>query len=193
MWKNITIIILLLAMVVWGVYDFEAKKQDAQKALAQTTTEQASTTSSNSQGGLALGNAAPDFTLQTVDGKNFKLSDLHGKKVLLNFFATWCPPCKGEMPDLESFYKEHMNDGITVLAVNLTTGETDPNTNIPKFISNFGLTFPVLLDKQGNIGDLYQAFDIPTSYFIDSKGVIRQKMVGAMNKDTMEKLISQLN
>jgi peroxiredoxin len=190
LWKNITIASLLLAMVIWGVYDFEAKKQETQKTIAPTATEQANTT--NSKSGVEKGEMAPDFTLQTINGKTYKLSNLRGKKVLLNFFATWCPPCKGEMPNMEEFYKENNDKDITVLAVNLTTGETDPN-NIPKFISNYGLTFPVLLDKQGNIGDIYQAFSIPTSYFIDTKGIIREKMVGAMDKETMENYISNIN
>lgn len=187
MWKNIIISVLLLIMVIWGVYDFEAKKQDTQQTVAPTT-EQSNTASAKKQG-LEKGNVAPDFTLQTVNGKSYTLSDFRGKKVLLNFFATWCPPCKLETPHLEKFYKQQQNNGITVLAVNLTSGETNPN-NLPKFISQYGLTFPVLLDKQGSIGDLYQTVSIPTSYFIDSKGVIREKMVGAMDRTTMDNLIS---
>jgi peroxiredoxin len=192
MWKNVTIIILLLVMVVWGVYDFTAKKQEAQIAIAQTSTEQVNNTASKSDGGLEIGNSAPDFTLQTIDGKSFKLSDLRGKKVLLNFFATWCPPCNGEMPDIEAFYNDNKNHNITVLAVNLTTSEQNTKS-ISNFTSKYGLTFPVVLDKQGDISNVFQVINIPTSYFIDTKGVIREKMVGAMNKDTMSNLISKLN
>jgi peroxiredoxin len=191
MWKNIAIVIMLLAMVVWGVYDFEAKKQETQKAIAQTTTDQANNTASQNDGGLDVGKTAPDFTLQTIDGKSLKLSDLRGKKVLLNFFATWCPPCNGEMPDLETFYKGNKNNDITVLAVNLTTSEQNTK-NISNFISKYGLTFPVVLDPKGNISNIYQVINIPTSYYIDTKGVIREKMVGAMTKDTMKNLISKL-
>jgi peroxiredoxin len=154
------------------------------------TTQQASA-ASNSKGSVEKGEIAPDFTLQTVNGKSYKLSDFRGKKVLLNFFATWCPPCKGEMPHMEEFYKENKDNGVVVIAVDLTTGETDPN-NIPKFIKNYGLTFPVLLDKQGDIGDIYQAFSIPTSYFINANGIIQDKMVGAMDKETMENLMSKI-
>ena len=80
MWKNVTIIILLLAMVVWGVYHYGAKKQETQKAIAQTTTEQGNNTATQNEGGLEIGNSAPDFTLNTIDGKSFKLSDLRVKK-----------------------------------------------------------------------------------------------------------------
>jgi peroxiredoxin len=191
LWKNILIGFLLVVMVIWGVYDFEAKKLDTQKTI--TPTSEQTNTASNKKSSVEKGDIAPDFTLQTIDGKNYRLSDFHGKKVLLNFFATWCPPCKGEMPHMEEFYKQNKDDGIVVLAVNLTTGESDPNNSLPKFISNYGLTFPVLLDRQGNIGDIYQAFSIPTSYFIDTKGVIQNKMVGGMDKETMNNLMSEVH
>jgi peroxiredoxin len=189
LWKNILIGILLIVMIILGVYDFGAKKQNEQQTVIQTNDQAGN--SSNGKVKVEKGGIAPDFTLQTVNGKSYKLSDFRGKKVLLNFFATWCPPCKGEMPQMEEFYKENKDKNVIVLAVNLTTGETSPNV-LPKFISNYGLTFPVLLDKQGDIGDIYQAFSIPTSYFIDKNGVIQDKMVGAMDKETMENLMSKV-
>lgn len=176
-------------MIIWGVYDFGAKKLNTQKTVGGTTSQTSAETNGNAK--VEKGNIAPDFTLQTVKGKKYRLSDFRGKKVLLNFFATWCPPCKGEMPHMEDFYKENEDNGVVVLAVNLTSGESDP-TNLPKFISDYGLTFPVLLDKQGNIGDIYQAFSIPTSYFIDTNGVIRDKMVGGMDKEMMINLMSKV-
>jgi peroxiredoxin len=189
MWKNIIIGFLLIVMVIWGVYDFSSKKLNAENVVSETTDQNAAST--NGKVKVEKGKIAPDFTLQTVNGKKYKLSDLRGKKVLLNFFATWCPPCKGEMPHMEEFYEENKNNGVVVLAVDLTAGETDPN-NLPKFISDFGLTFPVVLDKQGDIGDIYQAFSIPTSYFIDTKGIIQETMVGAMDKETMENFMSKI-
>lgn len=189
MWKNIIIIVVLVGLLGWGVYNHQAKKQVTEKSLKQA---QSTTNATNAKIGIEKGNLAPDFTLQTVDAKTEKLSDFRGKKVILNFWATWCPPCKAEMPHMEEFYKENHDKGITIVSVNLTTGETDPN-NVPKFISDYGLTFPVLLDKQGEAGNLYQAFTIPTSYIIDTKGVIREKIVGPMNKETMEKLTSSID
>ena len=96
------------------------------------------------------------------------------------------------MPDLETFYKENKSNDFTVLAVNMTTSEQDTK-NISKFISKYNLTLPVVLDQQGDISNVYKVINIPTSYFIDTKGVIREKMVGAMNKDTMGNFISKLN
>lgn len=189
MWKNVVIIVVLVGLLGWGVYNHQAKKQESNKSMKQT---QQSGTSSQTKIGIEKGNLAPDITLQTADGKDVKLSDYRGKKVILNFWATWCPPCKAEMPHMEEFYKENQDKGITVLAVNLTTGETDPN-NVPKFIADYGLTFPVLMDKQGEAGNLYQAFTIPTSYIIDTNGIIREKIVGPMNKETMQNLTSNIN
>ncbi|XJZ28906.1 peroxiredoxin family protein [Bacillota bacterium Lsc_1132] len=188
MWKNIAIIVILMGLLGWGIYNHQAKKQVTEKSLKQT--QQSSP--ANAKTGIEKGNLAPDFRLETADGKTAKLSDYRGKKVILNFWATWCPPCKAEMPHMEQFYKENHTKGIVVLAVNLTTSETDPR-NVNKFIADYGLTFPVLLDKKGEVGNLYQAFTIPTSYIIDTKGVIREKIVGPMNKDTMQKLTSNID
>lgn len=188
MWKNVTIIVVLVGLLGWGIYSHQTKKQETEKSLKQT---QQSNNASTAKIGLEKGNIAPDFTLQTVDGKTSKLSDYRGKKVILNFWATWCPPCKAEMPHMEAFYKENQDKGIGIVSVNLTTGETNPN-NVPKFIKDYGLTFPVLLDANGEAGNLYQAFTIPTSYIIDTKGIIREKIVGPMDKETMKNLTSNI-
>lgn len=114
-----------------------------------------------------------------------------GKKVILNFWATWCPPCKAEMPHMQEFYVDQKGNKVEILAVNLTTAEKDSN-NIGKFVNDYGLTFPILLDSNGEIGETYQAFSIPTSYIIDTKGIIRKKIVGPMDKEMMSELINSI-
>jgi peroxiredoxin len=141
--------------------------------------------------GVQEGNQAPDFELQTIDGKIMRLSDMAGKKVILNFWATWCPPCKAEMPHMQEFYEEQARNGVEILAVNLTTAERNQD-NITPFVKEYGLTFPILLDTKGEIGEIYQSITIPTSYIIDSTGVIQKRIVGPMDKEMMKELIKSV-
>ncbi|HYK73968.1 MAG TPA: TlpA disulfide reductase family protein [Pseudoneobacillus sp.] len=131
------------------------------------------------------GNPAPDFTLTTLDGKTVKLSDYKGKKVILNFWATWCPPCKAEMPHMQKFYEKNKENNIEILAVNLTNLDNGKKS-IEEFVTEYKLTFDIPLDEEGTIGMQYQAFAVPTSYIIDSKGIITKKIVGPMDENMME-------
>jgi cytochrome c biogenesis protein CcmG, thiol:disulfide interchange protein DsbE len=119
---------------------------------------------------------APDFTLQTLDGKTITLSSLRGKPVLLNLWASWCPPCKSEMPDFEKVYNDYKNQGFTILAVNATNQDTLSNAS--EFVRQNQLTFPILLDSDGRVSQIYQLRSLPTSFFIDKNGVIRDVVVG---------------
>lgn len=143
----------------------------------------------DSIGGLKIGAKAPDFTLETLDGKEVNLSDYKGKKVLLNFWATWCPPCKEEMPDMEKYSKQ-MGKDVAILAVNI-----DPENDVKAFIKENGITFPILLDSQSAknpVNEKYKVLAIPTTYFIDSNGVIRNKVVKAMQYNDMEQSINSM-
>jgi len=136
--------------------------------------------------GLKIGGKAPDFALKNVAGETVKLSDFQGKKVLLNFWATWCPPCKEEMPDMEKFYQSAGED-VVILAVNI-----DPQYNVSKFISEMGLTFPILLDEKDEVNSLYQVLTIPTTYFIDEEGIIRHKYISAMTEEIMKQYVEDM-
>jgi peroxiredoxin len=130
--------------------------------------------------GLSIGKKAPDFELKTLSGESVKLSDYRGKKVMLNFWATWCPPCKEEMPDMERFHQQNGKD-VIILAVNI-----DPQFNVNQFVSEMGITFPILLDEKDEVNSLYQVLTIPTTYFIDENGIIQQKYLTAMTQDIMK-------
>ncbi|RFU70407.1 TlpA family protein disulfide reductase [Peribacillus saganii] len=136
--------------------------------------------------GLKIGAKAPDIQLSDLDGNTVKLSDLKGKKVMLNFWATWCPPCKEEMPAMQDFYNE-MDDNEAILSVNI-----DPENDVKDFAGKMGITFPIVLDHGGKVYDSYQVISIPTTYFIDSDGIIREKFIGAMTKDEMESKMDNL-
>ncbi|MBY0124521.1 TlpA disulfide reductase family protein [Bacillus sp. S/N-304-OC-R1] len=145
----------------------------------------------NLQVGIEEGQLAPDFELSDISGKTVKLSDYKGKKVLLNFWATWCPPCKSEMPHMEKLHNKYKNDRFEILAVNVTTSEKNRN-NVDQFVEDYKLTFTVPLDENGKVFQQYGIMAYPTSFFIDSDGVIRKKVLGAVDEDAMEKEILRL-
>ncbi len=141
--------------------------------------------------GLQRGKMAPDFTLTTLDGETVKLSDFQGKKVIVNFWASWCPPCKAEMPHMQRYYQEFAQDEqVEILAINLTSG--DKVEKVEKFVRDYELTFPIPLDKDGKVGKTYEVLTIPTSYIIDTKGLIQHKIVGPMDEKMMKDFIFQI-
>lgn len=123
-----------------------------------------------------VGFLAPDLTLNALDGKTYNLSALRGQAVLINLWATWCPPCRAEMPALQKLYEEYRGDGFIVLAVNSTI-QDDPSA-ISQFVQEYGLTFPVLLDKTGEVSRAYQLRSLPSSYFINRDGTIHEVVIG---------------
>ncbi|CAG9621884.1 TlpA family protein disulfide reductase [Sutcliffiella rhizosphaerae] len=139
--------------------------------------------------GTQAGDKAKDFELSTLDGSTAKLSDYKGKKVILNFWATWCGPCRAEMPEMQKFSEE--NEDIVMLAVNLTESEKNVD-NVRKYVEEGGYTFPILLDEKGTFRH-YEVLTMPTTYFIDSEGAVSIKHIGPMTYELMEKQISKMN
>lgn len=131
---------------------------------------------------IDIGLPAPEFTLEDLEGNEISLKDFQGEKnVLLNFWASWCPPCRMEMPDLDRLYIDYKDDDFVVLAVNL--GE-DKDT-VKEFIEEKGYSFPVVLDKTQEVGITYQTFSIPTSVMVDKEGIIRAYRPGLMTYEEM--------
>jgi peroxiredoxin len=123
-----------------------------------------------------VGYLAPDFALPNLDGKTVRLSDLRGKKgVFINFWATWCPPCRLEMPTMEQAYQEYKSRGLEILAVSIDVG---PKSVVKNFMQELRLTFPALLDPEREVMYLYRLFSIPVSFLIDKRGIIRFKELG---------------
>ena len=136
--------------------------------------------------GLKIGETAPDFSLETLDGEMVKLSDFEGKKVVVNFWATWCKPCREEMPDLQSVYEQKEKD-VVILAVNM-----DAHNDVKGFIDSYSVTFPILLDEEDEVADLYQIISLPTTYFIDERGKIVQKHIGQITDVQLEEILAQI-
>lgn len=174
--KKLVIGVILLAMFGWAIYSFTSdKKQEAESK------QKAASSSQQEDVGLQQGQYAPDFKLKNMDGEEVKLSDFKGKKVLLNFWATWCPPCRSEIPDLEKF---HQKSDVAVIGVDSLSQERN-TTVVSEFIKEYDMTYPVLKDKDGLIISMYQVQSYPTSYLIDSKGRISNIAVGPLNEEQM--------
>ncbi len=134
---------------------------------------------------------APDFTLAGLDGTEVSLSQFRGQPVLINFWASWCVPCREEMPELIRAYEAHKAEGFMVLGVNLTYSDSLPD--IQAFINEFNITFPVLLDTDGTVAQrLYQTPGIPTSIFINRDGTIARIQVGVMNASQIDQYVRQI-
>jgi peroxiredoxin len=122
------------------------------------------------------GHRAPDFSLKTLDGKTVRLFDFRGKKVvLINFWATWCPPCRVEMPSLQKIHADYKKKGFEILAVSV---DTDANREIREFMGELRLTFPVLLDPDMKVARRYRVFGLPASILVDRGGMIRLRETG---------------
>lgn len=135
--------------------------------------------------GTKLGQYAPDFETEYLNEENFKLSALRGKPILLNFWATWCIPCKREMPLLQ---KLHNEGKIIVIGVNL---QEDKRT-VEKFVKELNITFPIVLDKDGSIEAVYNVLLKPTTYFIDENGVIVDKKFGELTDNDLNERSKKL-
>ncbi len=151
--------------------------------LAQATGNQAAQTLQS----LAKPYAAPEFTLQDDDGKTHRLSDYRGKVVVLNFWATWCPPCRYEMPAMERAHKKVQGENIVLLAVNV--GESEDQ--VFEFTGQYPVTFQLLLDTDGSVVKKYPVIGLPTTFVIDPRGVVTHQAVGGREWDD-ERLLGQL-
>lgn len=132
--------------------------------------------------GSDLGQTAYDFELMDMDGKTVKLSDYRGKKVFLNFWASWCPPCRAEMPHLQAFSDKQ--DEVVVLGVNATPSESNID-NVKEFLDEQNITFTNVY-RETKQADQFRTQSLPTSYFIGADGVIYDKVVGPVTSDALE-------
>jgi cytochrome c biogenesis protein CcmG, thiol:disulfide interchange protein DsbE len=135
---------------------------------------------------LTVGKAAPDFQLPDLDDKEIRLSDYRGKVVFLNFWATWCKPCREEMPSMEVLYKNFEKDGLVILAVSIDRVTT--KKEIPPFVKSLNLTFPVLVDSWGQTDKRYKLMGVPETYIIDREGTLREKVIGPRDWTRLDNL-----
>ncbi len=132
---------------------------------------------------------APALTLSDLRGVPHSLSDYRGQVVLVNLWATWCPPCQAEMPNLQKFYEQHQNEGFTVIAID----DGDPTADVVSFVDTYGLTFSIWLDPTYQATDhVFKTMNLPSSYVIDRVGEVRLAWVGAISEANLEKYVTPI-
>ncbi|TET26581.1 MAG: TlpA family protein disulfide reductase [Dehalococcoidia bacterium] len=128
-----------------------------------------------------VGNLAPDFTLTDLDGNSVTLSHFRGKVIFLNFWASWCPPCRAEMPDMEAIYQNYKDQDVVVIGVNVNEAENA----VRQFVQQGGYSWTFVIDTTGEVTRSYGATAIPASFFIDREGIIRAVSIGSMSQEVM--------
>ena len=175
--KKLMSILTLVLVLCLGLTGCAADKKDAGEKKAQAA-----------EIGVTVGKIAPAFQLKDLDGNVVSINVAKDKKLyVLNFWATWCPPCRAEMPDLERFYQEQ-KEKVQFYAINLD----EPADKVKDFVRSNGFTFPVLSDKGGTIGGEFKVNAIPTTLVIDQQGVIRLRKAGTITEAELNSVLRKL-
>ena len=170
---NILIVVLLIAGLAWiWVNRLPAGDASAAGALPPAP---------------AVGHPAPDFTLTTAAGETFKLSELRGTPVVLNFWATWCPPCRAELPELQAA-SQRLAGQVAIVGVN----QAETPAEVQAFAEKLGLSFTIPLDQSADVSRLYRVRSLPTTFFIDRSGIIRQMQIGPVTEATLAQLLKTI-
>ncbi|WP_075618200.1 peroxiredoxin family protein [Paenisporosarcina indica] len=188
--KKIVGLVLLAVLIAIAIGNMVNNNIDRERSM---TNEQLGVdmTRVAAKEGLNKGDVPPDFELTTLEGETVKLSDYKGKKVVLNFWATWCHPCRAEMPHMQNYYEDFAEEeNVEMLAVNLTN--RDSESKVVDFVKDYGLTFPIPMDEDGKIGEMFEVITIPSSYIIDSSGNIQNKIQGPMDDQMLADLLSAI-
>ena len=167
----VALVTAIMGMLAFGKYAQQSRKHGPIKLV-----------------GNIQGVRAPDFTLTSLDGRKVKLSDFRGKTVLLNFWATWCPPCKVEMPWFEDLQRQYAKDGLVVLGVAMDDAEP---ASIAKFASELGVNYPVLLGTDQVSDDYGDVQYLPTTFYISRDGIIVHKMTGLADRKDIEAAVKK--
>lgn len=196
------IIVLLIGLIAGSTFVYKALlnkyNNQAQLQLEENETNledtDASTESSNtgdSETEASKDYAAPDFTVYDDAGNEVTLKSQKGKPVVVNFWASWCPPCKGEMPDFQKVFEES-GDEVEFMMINMTDGARETKESALAHIEENGYTFPIYFDTKQDAANAYQVFSIPTTYFIDAEGNIMTYASGAIEEEDLKKAIDML-
>jgi len=188
--KSLVILCVVLLVLLCGagaLYNFLGNKVERESLVVQTgmlTATPMPEADSSDQREEETDYLAPDFTVVDAEGREYKLSDFRGKPVILNFWASWCGPCKSEMPDFEEVYLEY-KDKLHFLIVNLTDGYQETMESAQKLITEKGYTFPVYFDTKMEAANAYYVYSIPQTFFIDKDGNLVAYAQSAISKEIL--------
>lgn len=178
---------MLQSRFSWSLYILATLLLGSAWILQSRSPVQTLSSSDETVSAPAVGYYAPDFTIPMLSGESFSLSEQRGKPVVVNFWATWCPPCRAEIPFFQAAARKY-NGQVTVIGVD----DGEPLSLVASFVNEMGMTYPVPLDEDSAVSRAYRVNSLPTTFFIDAQGIIRNIHIGIINQAVLEENIAQL-
>ncbi len=177
-WRSVVLPLLVVGAIVAAIWWLEYRPDSGSSSVYDARFGPVEMPAGLTPPGMDVeaseGDLAPDFLLKTLDGGEMRFSDLRGKAVIVNLWASWCGPCRKEMPQFVAAYDRYREEGLEIIALNVQ----ESASIIQPFVDDFGVEFPVVLDKRGAVSDEYRIIGLPMTYFIDREGVIRSVFQG---------------
>lgn len=189
--RGLAVPLAVLALIVGGLWYWQSRGSSTSNDAYGTVALPDGKNPTGESPAPRIGRAAPDFVLEKPGGGTLRLSDLQGHPVLLNFWASWCAPCRAETPDLVAAYQQYQAQGLIIVGVNLQ----EADKKVLKFTQDFGVTYPVVIDRDGDVKGVWPGGPfrgLPASYFIDSTGVVRDSYPGQLTKDLLAEKLAKI-
>ena len=189
--RGLAVPLAVLALIVGGLWYWQSRGSSTSNDAYGTVALPDGKNPTGESPAPRVGRAGPDFILEEPDGGTLRLSDLQGHPVLLNFWASWCAPCRAETPDLVAAYQQYQAQGLIIVGVNLQ----EADKKVLKFTQDFGVTYPVVIDRDGDVKGVWPGGPfrgLPASYFIDSTGVVRDSYPGQLTKDLLAEKLAKI-